>query len=615
MLLGKRCIKTSLFLCESLRRYFILRQLLPMLTLLFIFILTPLASATTPLGLTQSDVDRLSGYGQEGYMDKTKFAIDYRQFAGGSLDRQFKPTAHFQLVLENEFGDVLRVVESPKYNDLEVQTPKLMYSVEARNIGLKVKMENLSTPYSGRTINMYDIQHRFVPEGRNRDDYPIQSYDPTKVTSWSKVQEIINDAIRQVNENGTLEIYLAVSDRGEPYNNLANWSANGNVATIEEGSPEEFPNGFIWYFTGMEIEFADEYFIDVVTTEPVEIPEDWEIDTHLGTGKVVTNQGMANLADKAHDLDYYQDGDKVMIDFTFWNTSDNVSIHPPMDYAIMYWEYPNTWTELPSNYHKYYVHLDTYTGPADIFPRGNAGPMSYEYTINVDDYPFELTTGKKINELSANYPPELKAKVNPCKDEDVFITLAVIADPEAVLNPHHFEPGQEKWISLNTNIMVVHIPIAQGLDISAKFEPTRPYWEIPIDVGHTYVTVHLNGMLNLEHNGYFMTDGFFEASNGEKREFNALFEPNQQVIEEPFTFKVTAPGRYRVKGCIPALDELGNPKIFEIDGEEYIDIDPTNNCDEIEIEVRMGGPKDETPPDYDDPDYDGDEFTRPVITG
>lgn len=164
--------------------------------------------------------------------------------------------------------------------------------------------------------------------------------------------------------------------------------------------------------------------------------------------------------------------------------------------------------------------------------------------------------------------------------------------------------------------MVVHIPVAQGLDISVKFEPTRPYCEIPIDIGHTYVTVYLKGMLNLEHEGYFMTDGNFEASNGKRKEFNALFEPNQQVIEEPFTFKVTAPGRYRVKGCIPALDELGNPKIFEIDGIEYIDINPNNNCDEIEVEVRIGAPIDNKPPqDYNDPDYDGDEFTRPVITG
>jgi len=48
------------------KEVFILKRLLPILTLLFIFMLTPFASATTPLGLTQSEVDILSGYGREG---------------------------------------------------------------------------------------------------------------------------------------------------------------------------------------------------------------------------------------------------------------------------------------------------------------------------------------------------------------------------------------------------------------------------------------------------------------------------------------------------------------------------------------------------------------------
>ena len=209
-----------------------MKRLLPILTLLFVFMLTPFASATTPLGLTQSEVDILSGYGREGYMDKTKFAIDYQQFAGGSLNENHKPTAHFQLKLQNSVGDVVQTVKSPNGTGLEVPTPKLKYSIYSRDVGNKITIENLSTPYTGRTINMYDIQHRFVPEGKNRADCPIHSYDPTKVTSWSRVQQIIDDAINSVNENGTLEIYLAVSDKGEPYNNLPNWSANGVTANL-----------------------------------------------------------------------------------------------------------------------------------------------------------------------------------------------------------------------------------------------------------------------------------------------------------------------------------------------------------------------------------------------
>ena len=410
------------------------RKIVPFLFLLLVFVITSCASyahAATPLGLTQNEVNRLTGYGQEGYLDKTKFAIDYRQFAGGSLNKDHKPTARFQLKLQNSVGDVLQVVQSPKCDDLEVPTPKLKYSIYSRDMGNKIIIENLSTPYTGRTINMYDIQHRFVPEGKNRADYPIHSYDPTKVTSWSKVHQIIDDAINSVNENGTLEIYLAVSDKGEPYNNLPNWSANGNVAVLDLKRTDVFPKGMIWYFTGMEIEFTDDWFVDVITTEPDEVPEDWEIDTHLVIGKVVTNSGMANLKDVGQNLDYYSNGDTVKIDFTFWNPMDDISIAPPLEYAIMYWKHPDTWTDMPSDYNKHYIHTGQTT--QDIFPRNNAGRFEFEYTINLEEYPYELTTGKELNELAKTFPPEWQATMQPCKDDDLFITLAIVADPESVL--------------------------------------------------------------------------------------------------------------------------------------------------------------------------------------
>ena len=113
------------------KEVFILKRLLPILTLLFIFMLTPFASATTPLGLTQSEVDILSGYGREGMGDKTKFAIDYRQYAGGSLEQRHKPTAHFQLKFQNSAGDILEVVESPRENGLEVPTPKWLFHINS----------------------------------------------------------------------------------------------------------------------------------------------------------------------------------------------------------------------------------------------------------------------------------------------------------------------------------------------------------------------------------------------------------------------------------------------------------------------------------------------------
>lgn len=258
-----------------------------------------MVNAATPLGLTQSEVDRLTGYLQEGMGDKTKFALDYRQFAGGSLESKYKPTAQFKVKVQTSIGVVVDEAESPRGQDLDIATPKVTVPLD---MNFKVVVEDLSAPYLGRTINMYDIQHRFVPKDQNRVDYPIKSYDPTKITSWSKVQQIIDQAVAQINEPGTLEVYLAVSDRGEPYNNLPNWSANGNVAVLDTTKPNLYPKGMIWYFTGMEIEFGDEWWVDVITTEPQENPEDWEISTHLVVGKVVTENGLTNLEDKERSL-------------------------------------------------------------------------------------------------------------------------------------------------------------------------------------------------------------------------------------------------------------------------------------------------------------------------
>jgi len=595
------------------------RKIVPFLFLLLVFVITSCASyahAATPLGLTQNEVDRLTGFGQEGYMDKTKFAIDYRQFAGGSLNKNHKPTAHFQLKLQNSVGDVLRTVQSPKYNDLEVPTPKLKYSIYSRDMGNKIIIEDLSTPYSGRTINMYDIQYRFVPEGRNRLDIPIQSFDPTKVTSWSKVQQIIDDAINSVNENGTLEIYLAVSDKGEPYNNLPNWSANGNVAVLDLKRTDVFPKGMIWYFTGMEIEFTDEWFVDVITTEPDEVPEDWEIDTHLVIGKVVTNNGMANLEDVGQNLNYYNNGDKVKIDFTFWNPMDDISIAPPLEYAIMYWKHPDTWTDMPSDYNKHYIHTGQTT--QDIFPRNNAGRFEFEYTINLEEYPYELTTGKELNELAKTFPPEWQATMQPCKDDDLFITLAVVADPEAVLSAQSqiLEPGQQTWISLNTNIMVVHIPVEKGLDIGVKLVPRQTYWQIPMDTGSVYPVIDVISTVNI--NNHYMpivANGYKEVAGIKREEFEMVKVSGQPPFNESIGFTATKPGKYVIRAGIPTEDENGNPILFKVDDTLQLDVNPANNHDEVVIEVGIGPPlQDKTMPDIDTGYVSGDHI-RGDLTG
>ncbi len=572
-----------------------------------------MVNAATPLGLTQSEVDRLTGYLQEGMGDKTKFALDYRQFAGGSLESKYKPTAQFKVKVQTSIGVVVDEAESPRGQDLDIATPKVTVPLD---MNFKVVVEDLSAPYLGRTINMYDIQHRFVPKDQNRVDYPIKSYDPTKITSWSKVQQIIDQAVAQINEPGTLEVYLAVSDRGEPYNNLPNWSANGNVAVLDTTKPNLYPKGMIWYFTGMEIEFGDEWWVDVITTEPQENPEDWEISTHLVVGKVVTENGLTNLEDKERSLTYYSDGDKVKIDYTFWNPMDDTSIAPPLEYAVMYWQHPETWTNMPSDYNKHYIHTGHTT--QDIFPRDNAGRFEFEYTLNIEDYPYELTTGEKLNKIAAGFPQELQSTPNPCNNDDLFITLAIVADPEAVLSEQskNLEPGQQTWIDLNTNIMVVHIPVKNGLDIGVELDPRQPYWQIPSDLGYVHPIIDINFSVNIDdHEWLIIADGYKEVVGITKESLQMVKTSGKPPLQDSISFKVTEPGKYTIRAGIPTEDENGTPILFDIDGELQPDINPANNHDEIIIEVSIGPPSQiKTDPDI-DTGYDGGDHIRGDITG
>ncbi len=589
-----------------------MKRLLPILTLLFVFILTPFASATTPLGLTQSEVDRLSGYGQEEYMDKTKFAIDYRQFAGGSLESKNKPTAHFQLKLQNSEGDVLQTVQSPIGEVLQVQTPKLNYSTYSRDtVKNKIIIEDLSSPYTGRTINMYDIQHRFVPEGKNRADYPIHSYDPTKVTSWSRVQQIIDDAINSVNENGTLEIYLAVSDKGEPYNNLPNWSANGNVAVLDTTKPNLYPKGMIWYFTGMEIEFTDDWYVKVITTEPApkETPESWETDTHLLLGKIATPQGLQNITDIGKNIPhYYQEGEKATLDFTFWNPSDTVIAHP-LPYALIQMEYNENWFSALS----FNNYLEKKQTDKDILAnRQNIGNLNFEYTVNPD----LITKGETINRISRDeslFP--FPVEKNPVNDNDEFITLAIVADPDAVIN-HLTGIEDSAYDDATTNIMVVHIPVEKGLDIGVKLVPRQTYWQIPMDTGSVYPVIDVISTVNI--NNHYMpivANGYKEVAGIKREEFEMVKVSGQPPFNESIGFTATKPGKYVIRAGIPTEDENGNPILFKVDDTLQLDVNPANNHDEVVIEVGIGPPlQDKTMPDIDTGYVSGDHI-RGDLTG
>ncbi len=175
-------------------------------------------------------------------------------------------------------------------------------------------------------------------------------------------------------------------------------------------------------------------------------------------------------------------------------------------------------------------------------------------------------------------------------------------------------PATEK--NLDNNITVITIQ-PDGLDIGIKLIPNQPYWIMPVDLGYTYPVVTIQGSINMENEMLFQADGFAELKGINKEEFQFIKFRNQEPLENSFGFKVTKPGIYKVKACIPAFDEHGNDILFEVDFDKYYkDIKPSNNCDELAIEVRMGDRKLDPPPEKPPTDTSEDETgTRVGLTG
>ena len=318
----------------------------------------------------------------------------------------------------------------------------------------------------------------------------------------------------------------------------------------------------------------DQWWVDVLTTEPVEVPEDWKMDTHLVVGKVATDEGLDNLENKAQDLTYYQDGDKVNLDFTFWNPMDDCSI-APFEYAVMYWDYSGGWDAMTGKHKENYI----YTGltDRDIFPRGNAGELDYEYDINVNQYPFELTTGKQINENSEIMEPVFGNKVNPCKNDDLFMTLAIVADPDAVFSVQSVDPEDEKWISLLTNIMIVHVPVkvVQGIDIELMLPDDYP--PIILNQGESY---RVPVSLMVTRNDPFETqtqpidvDLTYTSPAGTVTKQIVINPFPNDYYEEEINFTVNREGTYIVSG-----------EAYPIN---VTDPDLSNNKDSTRIPVRI----------------------------
>ena len=405
-------------------------------------------------GIKLMDADVAEGIDTKGIIKykhpvtiKTDLPAKVKEYlaSGGSLDDIL-----IKFELTNGLQDVEIFSNIPTYS---INDKQITVSFEPK---FAVKTEYL-VDHPGMNVHV-----PIIPEGYGQMVYAMYTPGGKHLGQGTNVEpEDITDCDGNLREGKMYAYNMA----GQPSQQLPGGKIKIGSGTFANGGAVGleylFPIKATYYI-------PDQWWVDVLTTEPVEIPEDWREDTHLVVGKVATDEGLDNLENKAQDLTYYQDGDKVNLDFTFWNPMDDCSI-APFEYAVMYWDYSGGWDAMTGKHKESYIH--TGLTERDIFPRDNAGELDYKFDINVNQYPFELTTGKQINKESIKTEPVFGNKINPCKDDDLFMTLAIVADPDAVFSVRGVEPGDQEWISLWTNIMIVHVPVkVEGVDLAIEAE-------------------------------------------------------------------------------------------------------------------------------------------------
>jgi len=180
--------------------------------------------------------------------------IDYRQHDIGLTPSHQKPSAKFSLQIKDAAGNLRTEAISPGGTYLANNPIASSQDSPVINasIGDSIVINNLSTKGSGNSINKYDIQYRFVPKGSNREDCQIHSQI---VNSFNSAKNIIENL--KIENEGAFEIYLCVADNASCLPGATNWSANGNIRSINTSNPN-FPNGIFWYFTGAVVEVGGE---------------------------------------------------------------------------------------------------------------------------------------------------------------------------------------------------------------------------------------------------------------------------------------------------------------------------------------------------------------------
>ena len=455
------------------------------LVLLFLFTFTTTASAYLT-GLNEDEVnDYVINQGYDDYRDINMLGKDYpfKGFREGKFnERDYKPTAQF--AIEYNGQTIAESAGAGRQSMAEIPVTQLPFtSTEEIKTNMSIDASMSKNADGGNFTGNYDLQYRWIPkeaidgrhyEAKEYGNYYVRSVYDINVKHYKSAEALKNgfkSVLDEVKTPGMLEVYLAVAD---VVGNDELWSHNGHHASLNTN------HKVIWYHSAVLIEFTDDWWIDVLVTEPApkEMPESWDEEYHLMVGKVVTPDGLKNLSQEGKNLNkYYTNNEKAEIDFTIWNTSDT-TIAAPLPYSLVAMDYGSDWLNTPSPI-KY---LADGTTKNDIAPNGgNSGNINFKYEIDLKNYPFELTKGSEINKLTQDETKFMHEPTkNPVNDSDLFMTLAVVADPDAVLGKIDLLKGQQTYASLTTNIMVVHIPIAGNKElVTTELSEQASSWAEP----------------------------------------------------------------------------------------------------------------------------------------
>ena len=267
------------------------KVLLFILALVFVFSVSPVVMAD---GIGDDQISNYPG------------VVDYRDMPiSPEQGKHQRPYAGFSLQIR--FGvDLSDEVFSGAINSERnaISSSQDSPVIQAR-VGDSIVINDRSTPGSGSKITQYDIQYRFTPEGQNREDYEIH---PAVVSSWSQVKNIIENL--PLDQPGTYEIYMAVADDAPCLPGATNWSANGNVRSVNVSNPN-FPGGIFWYFTCAVVEVTDQPGLDIGVELTPRQPY-WQIPSDLGyVHPMIDINFSANIDD--HQLPIFANGYKEAV--------------------------------------------------------------------------------------------------------------------------------------------------------------------------------------------------------------------------------------------------------------------------------------------------------------